>query len=221
MYEHGFATLFLAECFGASLRNEIRNVLENAVELIIRTQNDRGGWRYHPVPADADLSVTVCQMMALRAARNAGFFVPVETMERGLDYVRRCQNSDGGFAYQITGGPSRWPLTAAAIVAIQNAGNYQDAALDRAYEYLLHHRREVAIPTQTNYFSYAHYYAIQAFWQRGGDAWSGWYRELRNTLLRLQTPDGSWLDSISRVYGTAMISLILSVPRGLLPIFQK
>ncbi len=221
MYEHGFATLLLAECYGASPRTDLRPILENALDVIFRSQNDRGGWRYHPVPTDADLSVTVCQMMALRAARNAGFYVPAETVERAVDYIRRCQNPDGGFAYQITGGPSRWPLTAAAIVALQNAGTYEGKDIDRAYDFLQQRRRDVAVPMQTNYFFYAHYYGIQAFWQRGGETWNRWYTDLRDTLLRLQSPDGMWLDYVGKIYGTAMACLILSVPRSILPIFQR
>jgi hypothetical protein len=72
MYGHGFATLFLAEVYGMSPQPELREALRKAIRLIVTTQNDEGGWRYQPVRADADLSVTVCQVMALRAARNAG-----------------------------------------------------------------------------------------------------------------------------------------------------
>ena len=68
MYEHGFATLFLAEVYGMSPRNDLRDKLARAVELIVRTQNAEGGWRYQPRPEDADISVTVCQIMALRRA---------------------------------------------------------------------------------------------------------------------------------------------------------
>src|SRR5947209_8042835 len=77
MYGHGFATLFLAEVYGMvnepDLRNRLRGTLHRAVELIINSQNSEGGWRYRPIRADADLSVTICQIMALRAARNAGW----------------------------------------------------------------------------------------------------------------------------------------------------
>jgi len=76
MYGHGFATMFLAECYGMSPRPELREKLAKAVKLIVNCQNKDGGWRYQPVRADADISVTVCQIMALRAARNAGLFVP-------------------------------------------------------------------------------------------------------------------------------------------------
>src|SRR4051812_40576121 len=80
MYEHGFATLFLAEVYGMSPRDDLRDKLARAVDLIVRTQNSEGGWRYQPRREEADISVTICQMMALRAARNAGLKVPNETV---------------------------------------------------------------------------------------------------------------------------------------------
>ena len=73
MYGHGFATLFLGEIYGMSPSDDrVRTALEKAVDLIVRTQNREGGWRYQPVPVDADVSVTICEVMALRSARNAG-----------------------------------------------------------------------------------------------------------------------------------------------------
>ena len=45
--------------------------LAASIELIIAAQNPEGGWRYTPQPRDADVSVTVCQVMALRAAHKA------------------------------------------------------------------------------------------------------------------------------------------------------
>ena len=71
MYSHGFATLFLAECYGMSKRAELRDKLRLAVKLIVNSQNKEGGWRYYPKKEDADISVTACQVMALRAAHNA------------------------------------------------------------------------------------------------------------------------------------------------------
>ena len=110
MYGHGFATLFLAECYGMSPRPELREKLDKAVKLIVNTQNKEGGWRYQPQREDADISVTVCQVMALRAARNAGLYVPKETIDRSIDYVKRSQNADGGFMYMLQGGePKRVP----------------------------------------------------------------------------------------------------------------
>ena len=106
MYSHGFGTLFLAEAYGMTHRPEIREKLQKAVRLIIDSQNLEGGWRYQPVRHDADLSVTICQINALRAARNAGLFVPKETVAACIRYVKRSQNHDGGFKYMLQGGAS-------------------------------------------------------------------------------------------------------------------
>ncbi|MFZ9692807.1 MAG: hypothetical protein ACO3EP_12275, partial [Phycisphaerales bacterium] len=68
MYGHGFATLFLGEVYGMTPEDaSVRDALERAVELIVNSQNEEGGWRYNPVPYDADVSVTICQVMALRS----------------------------------------------------------------------------------------------------------------------------------------------------------
>ena len=61
---------------------ELREKLSLAVKLIVNSQNNEGGWRYYPKKDDADISVTVCQVMALRAAHNAGMLVPKKTIER-------------------------------------------------------------------------------------------------------------------------------------------
>ena len=47
--------------------------------------------------------------MALRAARNAGFFVPNETIDRSIGYIKRSQNADGGFRYRLESGESALP----------------------------------------------------------------------------------------------------------------
>lgn len=221
MYGQGFATLFLAEVVGMTRRTDVNGVLRLAVGLILGAQNSQGGWRYTPEPLDADLSVTICQMMALRAARNAGVYVPGEAIEKAVDYVRRSQNTDGGFMYQLQGGESRFPLTAGAIVALQNAGRYEGKEIELAYRFLSRRLDEHLEPMQHNYFYYAHYYAVQAMWQLGGEAFAGYYLRMRNLLLELQARDGSWMDVLGRHYGTAMACLILSAPTSLLPIFQR
>ena len=109
MYGHGFATMFLAECYGMSQRPELREALEQAVSLIVNTQNNEGGWRYQPERAPPTSRSPSAQIMALRAARNAGFHVPKETIDRCIDYVKRSQNADGGFSYKLQAGQSGFP----------------------------------------------------------------------------------------------------------------
>lgn len=221
MYDHGFGTLFLAELYGTDRSLEIRAKLTSAVKLIIRTQNSEGGWRYNPAPEEADLSVTVCQMMALRAARNAGIGVPKHTVDRAVDYVRRSQNADGGYMYRISGGESRFPLTAAAVVALYNAGIYEGSEIEAAMHYLHANAAPNSSLERNSFFYYAHYYSVQAFWHQGGDAWRSWYQGLKKSLLKVHNPQGGWFDFNSIEYGTAMACLILNMPRTVLPIFQR
>jgi hypothetical protein len=221
MYSHGFGTLFLAEAYGMTHRPEIREKLEKAVQLIVKTQNREGGWRYQPRPDDADLSVTICQINALRAARNAGIFVPKETVDACIRYVKQAQNPDGGFKYMLTGGGSAFPRSAAGVVALQSAGLYEGDEIDKGFTYLRQFMPEIKFGPRFSHYFYGHYYAAQAFWIRGGDDWTKWYTSIRDELLSKQADQGYWTDSIGNEYGTAMALIILEIPNNYLPIFQR
>lgn len=229
MYGHGFATLFLGEVYGmtagggdTALANRLHEAVVKAVRLIEKTQNEQGGWRYNPLPYDADVSVTICQIMALRSARNAGIEVSKQTIDRAVEYVRRCQNPDGGFKYQLESGASGWPRSAAGVASLYYAGIYQDDAIDRGLAYLV---RE-ALPGQASaskaHYFYGHYYAVQAMYLAGGEPWAKWWPAIREELLKTQQEDGGWEDrSVGNTYGTAMALIILQMPKRYLPIFQK
>jgi hypothetical protein len=221
MYGHGFATLLLAQCHGMSKRPELRPKLTQAVRLIVHSQNDEGGWRYDPVPREADLSVTVCQVMALRAARDAGLYVPRQTIDRAVAYVKQCQNTDGGFTYMLQPREeSQFARSAAALVALYSAGIYQGSEIEEAIRYL-----EPFTPGRVrerpDHYYYGHYYAAHGMWYAGGSHWQEWYPAIRDELVGQQRNDGSWESDISVEYATAMACIILQVPNGCLPILQR
>jgi hypothetical protein len=223
MYSHGFGTLFLAEAYGMTHRPEIREKLQKAVRLIIDTQNNEGGWRYQPVRRDADLSVTICQINALRAARNAGLFVPRETVAACIRYVKLSQNADGGFRYMLQGGAtSEFPRSAAGVVALQSAGEYDTKEIRDGLAYLRQLNHGLRPSRRNNHYFYGQYYAAQAMWIQGGEAWAEWYPAIRDELLRRRSPGGSWPDlGVCSEYGSAMALIILQIPNNYLPIFQR
>ena len=222
MYSHGFGALFLAEAYGMSRRPELREKLTNAIRLIIDTQNGEGGWRYQPVRADADISVTICQINALRAARNAGLFVPKETVDNCIRYVKQTQNADGGFRYMMQTGASAFPRSAAGVVALYSASVYEGKDIDRGVEYLKQFMPEMKLGQRFSHYFYGHYYAAQAMWIRGGTDWNIWYPAIRDELVHRQNASaGFWPDSICSEYGTAMALIILQMPNNYLPIFQR
>lgn len=237
MYGHGFGTLFLAEAQGMvanrELRDRLRGTLQRATKLIIDTQNWEGGWRYRPQRQDADISVTICQIMALRAARNAGLAVPRTVVDKCIEYVKDCQDihRDGGFRYMKQGGPTGFARTAAGVVALYSAGVYKGQAVEKGLDYLMRYCK----PGQAVggfrghdihlHYYYGHYYAAQAMWIAGGRYWQEWYPAIRDELLRSNDRnhlDGSWFDRrICPHYCTAMACIILQIPNNYLPIFQR
>ncbi|MEM7308845.1 MAG: prenyltransferase/squalene oxidase repeat-containing protein [Planctomycetota bacterium] len=248
MYSHAFATLFLAEVYGMTHRQDVRKKLQKSVDFIVSTQNEEGGWRYVPFAPESDMSIVVCQVLALRAARNIGIRVPKSTVDRAAQYVvdsaitrpagsrfRMNVFGDeiGAFRYQRGGGSrSSFPLTAAGVTALHGVGIYSDEAIRQGLDYM---RRNLDDFNYTwgrregghYFFWYGHYYAVQAMYTAGNSGhtnyWEPYFENVRSELLGLQDPDGHWPNRTGPgpAFGTAMGVLILEIPYRFLPIFQR
>jgi len=226
MYGHGFSTLFLGEIFGMTGDEDIKERLQKAVRLIERTQNQEGGWRYNPVPFDADISVTITEIMGLRAARDAGIKVDKGVIEMAIKYVRRCQNADGGFNYQASGGGSAFPRSAAGVSSLYYAGIFEGNDLKRGLDYL----KQAGAGRggdgrfggeMSGFYFYGHYYACQAMFLAGGDYWGSYYPKMRDELISRQNKTaGSWMGEAGDEYATAMALIILQMPNRYLPVFH-
>ena len=224
MYEHALATLALIEASGWMTDGTLRETCRDAVEVIVNAQNREGGWRYQPQPRDADLSVTVMQVVALRAAQNARLAVPEETLEQAIRYVKRCARPDGGFSYQ-PGQGAKDAQSAAGALCLQLLGTFDDPDVGRALEAL---QKRAYKPEMDQYFHYMNYYAMQAHFQAGEQAWSTWHPRVRDLLLESQAADGSWpgwqeerLNGPAKCYSTAMGSIPLEVYMHYLPAYQR
>ncbi|KKL93190.1 hypothetical protein LCGC14_1877170 [marine sediment metagenome] len=241
MYGHGFSMLFLAQCYGMDLNKDfserIRNVLHKAVTLTARSQSDlgpqnkhAGGWIYTPAQRSDEGSVTVTQLQALRACRNVGIKVPRSTIERAVEYLRYCQQDDGGISYSARSpGRSKPPISAAAIACFYAAGVYDrtrgaaaSAEAKMVEKLVVYCKKNATVEgTRTHYF-YTHFYMAQGMYQRGGKDWRDYYPKIRDRFVRTQAADGSWMgDSVGTTYGTAIAAIVLQLPYGYLPICQR
>ena len=244
MYSHAFATLFLAEVYGMTNSRDIATQLQSAVNYIVDCQNEEGSWRYVPFAVESDMSITVCQLNALRGARNVGIRVPRSTIERAADYVARSYVRDdrrddlymdyyrlgrGSFKYQAERSTrSSFALTAAGLAAMHNAGVYSDAGgidLADSIDFLKRHYDLVSGSRYRHHYFYwyGHYYATQALYVIGGQAWEWYYPRIRAELIAAQDADGSLPCTVGpgREFSTAVGAIILSLPYGYLPIFQR
>ncbi len=227
MYSHGFATVFLGEVYGMTGDEEIKDKLKKAVMLIQKTQSQqpasKGGWRYNPVPFDADISVTICEIMGLRAARDAGIKVEKETIDNAIAYVKRCQNPDGGFSYvanQGGGGGSGFERSAAGCAALYYAGVFEGDDLKRGLNYVIKFLPSNGSAANSGHYFYGNYYAVQTMFLAGGDYWAKWYPAIREQLISRQQANGGWAGEISEEYCTGIALIILQMPNRYLPVFH-
>jgi len=208
MYSHAFSVLFLAEIYGMTGNPALREKLDQAVAFTWKSQNTRGGWRYAPAAQDSDMSITVCQVVALREARNIGIKVPKESIEKALRYVMESAvtvgHDRGAFLYQHQEVPfnrNSFALTAAGLTTIYQAGLYSDrdvARFCRAHDiarppsisdclrYIQRQYEGIWLEYHDHYFYfYGNYYAAQAMYTRGGRTWENWYTMVRDDLLSI------------------------------------
>lgn len=240
MYGQAVVALALAEAYGVEpepqRRADIGNALARLVKVILDAQSAEkpaafaGGWRYDPDSADADLSLTVWNVLALRAARNVGVEVRPEAFARAAAFVRRCYNRDQkGFAYQPGGAPTA-AMTGAGVLALSlltdGADDAPAAELAPAGRWLAEHPLKLA---DTEYPYYAAHAVTEAAYHGGdGEATSpALARPILDRVIRVQDKDGGWPQPpkseapYGRVYSSAMAVLTLTVPYRLLPVYQR
>ncbi len=245
MYGHGFSMLFLAQCYGSELDTDrekrLKKALDKAVKVTVTAQSkvrtkfakpfhEAGGWYYTPNSNSDEGSVTVTQLQALRACRNAGIKVPQKTINKSIAYLKHCQQGDGGICYSARSrGSSRPAISAAAIACFYAAGVYGEARgrkgaeagmVEKLVKYVKGHVRPES--GGGGHYFYTQYYMAQAMYQRGGKDWKSYFPRIRKRLLAMQAPDGSWMgDSVGTTYGTALACTILQLPYGYLSIYQR
>jgi uncharacterized protein YfaS (alpha-2-macroglobulin family) len=227
MYEHGLYTLAMSEMWGMTGKTEdnkeIQHALERAVQVILRAQSPLGGWRYHARPdCGQDTSVTAMVFVSLASAKQAGILVPTETIDRVVGYLRDqvWNEQTGGFGYQGKTGTTL-SCTAGGAYAAQLCGMRDTEWVQASIRYL-ENSPKVFNRKEIGYFYYAHYYAMQAMVQAGDEHYAKWYPQIRDALIALQNPDGSWVEK-EHDYpnNTPMAIIILGTPHRYIPVYQQ
>jgi hypothetical protein len=244
MYGHGIITLMLTEMIGMAQDEEtdkkIHSMITGGVKLILRAQQvgkneaNRGGWRYEPSSSDSDISVSVWQVMSLRAAKNAGFDVPKEAIDNAIAYIKRSykgtrdksgnlSSNEGPFSYEPYGGRQTFSTTAAGLLSLQVCGEYEAPEVIGSSNWLLRNPPELTEP----WFYYGNYYYAQGMYQRGGEHAATARQRTEQILIQAQDASGAWHPrngnekSAGSVYATSLALLSLSVYHHFLPIYQK
>jgi hypothetical protein len=257
MYGHGFGLLFLASVYGdddnKESRAKLKDVLTRAVKYTGDAQSTQGGWYYTSAKDghDADEgSVTITQLQALRACKNAGIDVPKKVINNARDYLKKCTTNDGGIVYSLgrggngAVGPGRPALTAAAISCGFSAGEYKAEMVKKWIEYCRVSNElrldNIGAGSRIGHDEYTHYYYAQAIYVLGDKGysklfpkaaekdwvtWTKYKDKMFKFLKESQASDGSWNRgggwSIGTIYSTSVYLTILQLDKGTLPIYQK
>ena len=216
MYNHGFATLTLAEAYGHVNDDRIGPALEKAVRLITSSQarNPMSAWRYSPESVDADTTVSGAQMVALFAARNAGIAVPEDAIQKGIAFFLKCQTPEGGFGYTSAVAPNG-ARTAIGSLVLALAKEKKSKSFESALAFLK------TAPGDASYQQYFLYYAAQAYFHAAPELWNDWNRKNVKTLSSTQNEDGSWDGQFGPTFSTAASLLSLALNYRYLPIYER
>lgn len=219
MYNHGFATLALAEAYGMVEDERLGEALQKAVNLILtaQKQNRLGAWRYSPEANDADSTVAGCQIVALFAARNAGIAVPDEALTKALKYMDSCRSkTNGSYGYMNASG-GKVTLTAIGLLCQALAKEHDTDEFRLSLEYL---KKNLSY-RDANYPYYFEYYMSQALFHADEKVWNQWNKMNVKFLKTLQQSDGSINGNKGKPFSTAASLLSLALNYRFLPIYEK
>jgi Mg-chelatase subunit ChlD len=245
MYEQAIATLSFIEAFAALNEGSLEPVAEEAIGLIVRSQNSAqkpatlkgptppdsphyGGWRYEPDYEDADLSVSAWQILALRAAVNAGFSVPDRVFKDAAKYVQTLKGADGSFGYD---GPADIGDSCAragmGALALQLCGLAKDPLIAPAVRFMQSYGPtwNFEYPGE-GYPFYYWYYGTRVMYLVGGEDWRVWKDYMCRFLVDNQGSKGSWEGAQAEesdallTYRTAFGALMLEFCCGHVPIYM-
>ena len=255
MYGHGFGMLFLASVYGEEddreRREKLKDILTRAAKYTGDAQSSHGGWFYNSAKDGHDSdegSVTVTQMQALRACRDAGISVNKDIMKKGHDYLKKSTTARGGVVYSlgrggIGGAPlggERPALTAAAIACVFSEGEYKDEHVKKWLKFCADARMHEQGGFQGGHDEYTQFYLAPSIYFLGEDGfgkmfpdspadkrmvWSKYRDGMFARLAQSQAADGSWPQaggwSVGPIFSTSVACCIMQLDNNVLPVFQR
>ncbi len=244
IHTQGFATLALSETYGRSLfcktkpdldLKKIKDIVAKAVVIIGKNQSNSGGWWYHPKsPTQHEGSTTVCAVQAIVSANNYGIPIDDKVLDKGFEYLKKCQTKDGGFNYQLGDGRNMKEGTAAAVATLGLMQKFDFQVMINGYNFL--QKITPAAISKENWPYYGHFYGVMGMhllWQeyKADKTFHAKTKEYiagaHKDLLSWQEKDGSWplkawiVGQENTGYSTAFAMLSLSVAEARLSIYNR
>jgi hypothetical protein len=229
-YGHGFSMLFLSQVLGEEedeeRREELIDALTKASEFSGKAQTPAGGWGYVSAKDGNNFdegSTTITQVQGLRGCRNGGIVVAGEIIDKAKEYIYGCKNADGGISYSSRNrGSSRPAITAAALAALYNAGDYDSKHVPEMLEFCKKNLQNLSEgPNSFGHWHYTYLYYSQVMYRQGNKEWDPFRDKLYGHIVKDQQTDGSWTGNIGPIYVTSCNLIMLQLDKAYLPIYQR
>lgn len=224
-YTHGLVTIALSEALAMSGDARLRPAVVGAIDFLVATQEQGGGWRYFP-GQPGDTSVVAWQLMALKSAQFSRVPVPQRVftgIDRFMGSVSSMRGSQYAYTPQRRDSPSL-SMTAAGLLSRMYLEWQDNGRMKAGIRVLDEHG-----PDYND--MYYNYYATQVMHHWGGPEWERWNLIMREHLIRTQIltghATGSWDVADlhgragGRLYMTTLALLTLEVYYRHLPLYQK
>jgi len=238
MWEHGFATQFLAEMLlrkrsRGEETSKIEKALRRAVALIERVQNLEGGWGYRAMPdPHAEVGPGAAMLDALLLARKGGIPVRKRTIERGLQsqcalmLPPRPETTQGewrSFSYEANA------FTVASLLGWKDRPDtkvYLEAlrsvSPEGYFATFTESTRMRGVYWATGNHTLGLFYTALAFRRLGesrAEEFAKWHERVAAGLAKMQREGGAFKGWFGDVYGTAFTCLTLGARTGKLAQF--
>jgi len=121
-------------------------------------------------------------------------------------------------------GSSRPAITAAALAALYNAGDYDSTHVPQMLTYSKAQLHDVngTAGTAFGHWHYTYLYYAQVVYRQGEEQWNAFRDKLYTKILREQAANGSWEGTnIGPIYVTACNLIMLQLDNAFLPIYQR
>jgi hypothetical protein len=243
IHVQGFSTLALSEARGRALRARtkpdldlaaMRTAVEKAARAIGEAQSTSGGWWYtRGSPGQHEGSTTVTAVQALVSARNFRIPIDEDVLRRGFEYLKRCQNPDGGFDYQL--GPGEQSMkegTAADVATLALMRKFDYPVMMGGYRVLV--KLGPGAISAERFPYYGHFYGAMGMrllrqeFPSFGKEIDAYVDGATRDVVSWQAEDGSWpvkgwmmANNETPAYATAFASLLLGVREGRLSVFDR
>lgn len=218
MYNQGIATKALLELRkrGTGMAG---SELDSAVACILKQQLPDGGWRYREDDSrDSSVGVSVWQLDALRAGREAGIKGLDRGLRNGLAWLSGIYGGSGDFTYRATIDDGNMSATVKAMGAsllspgMDVPGMFDPVKVRSALAGAMNGPQDNDV--------YKSYFIASAAKNSGGEGLAGKLAGMRDAIVKRRITEGvnagSWDADVKwgsvggRIYSTAMAALALS-----------